>query len=71
MFKPPKHMSTIQYLQLVYTQLVTRNEKVDVPDLPDSGVRTDTTLLSGLSSPSVEACRWKLYLVTGVRSLAM
>lgn len=65
-------MLTIQYLKLVYTQLIlTRNETVDVSNLPDSRVMTETTLLCGLSSPSVETCRWKLYLVTGVRSLAM
>lgn len=65
-------MLTIQYLKLVYTQLILpRNETVDVSNLPDSRVMTETTLLCGLSSPSVEACRWKLYLVTGVRSLVM
>ena len=64
-------MFTLQYLKLVYRQLIIGNKKVDVSDLPDSGVMTEITLLSGLSSPSVEACRWKLYVVTGVRSLAM
>ena len=55
----------------VYRQFIAIKEKVNRSDLPDSGVMTETTSLNGLSSPSVEACRWKLYLVTGVRSLAM
>ena len=62
------------YISIFKTCLHTakiRNEMVDISDLPDSRVMMETTLLCGLSSPSVEACRWKPYLVTGVRSLAM